>query len=193
MEILNIGSDEESMRYSGNIFTLEELKVTIGVVVASGVVSQSRRRDYWSSYELKKNHLIAKSISRNKFEMIFSSLHFLLSTALPANDRYQKIRILLSKLNKRFLQYAPSTNAFSIDEAMVPYYGRHGCKQRIKGKPIRFGFKLWCVATTLGYALCLQPYPCLAEKPNDSYDFESSGNVVYFFADILKEIRRKVL
>ena len=45
----------ESMRYSGNVFTLEELKVVIGVLVASGVVSQSRRRDYWSSYERKKS------------------------------------------------------------------------------------------------------------------------------------------
>ena len=37
---------------------------------------------------------------------------------------------------------------------MIMYFGRHGCKQHIHGKPIRFGFKAWVAATRLGY--CLQ-------------------------------------
>ncbi|GBP64812.1 PiggyBac transposable element-derived protein 3 [Eumeta japonica] len=41
---------------------------------------------------------------------------------------------------------------YSVDEAMIPYYGRHGCKQHIKGKPIRYGFKAWVGATRLGIA-----------------------------------------
>ena len=31
---------------------------------------------------------------------------------------------------------------YSIDEIMVPYYGRHSSKQYIRGKPIRFGYKV---------------------------------------------------
>ena len=30
----------------------------------------------------------------------------------------------------------PNETYFSIDESMVPYFGRHGCKQYIRGKPI---------------------------------------------------------
>ena len=30
---------------------------------------------------------------------------------------------------------------------MVPYYGRHSCKQFIRAKPIRFRYKLWVLAS----------------------------------------------
>jgi len=178
---------EQTLQYSGDFFSMEELKATLGVIVGSGVVSQSRRRDYWSSCDLKRNLAISDSISQKKFESIFSHLHFVPVDALPSDDKFQKIRILLSKLNKLFLKNAPKTNTFSIDEAMVPYYGRHGCKQHIKGKPVRFGFKMWCIATPGGYALQMQPYPGLAEKPTEGYDFGSSGNVIYFFAKLLRQ------
>ncbi|CAI6371246.1 unnamed protein product [Macrosiphum euphorbiae] len=38
-------------------------------------------------------------------------------------------------------EHTPHQQFHSIDESMVPYFGRHGCKQFIRGKPIRFGFK----------------------------------------------------
>jgi len=47
----------------------------------------------------------------------------------------------------------------SIDESMIPYYGHHGCKQHIHGKPIRFGFKVWSLnGSTDGYCVQLDPY-----------------------------------
>ena len=39
----------------------------------------------------------------------------------------------------------------SIDESMVPYYGRHSSKMFMKAKPIRFGHKLWCMSGGDGY------------------------------------------
>jgi hypothetical protein len=47
---------------------------------------------------------------------------------------------------------------FSIHESMVSYFGRHGCKQYIRGKPIRFGYEFCCGATRLGYISWFQPY-----------------------------------
>ena len=41
---------------------------------------------------------------------------------------------------------------------MIPYYGKHGTKQFIRGKPIRFGFKLWCLTSTEGYLFHTEPY-----------------------------------
>ena len=34
---------------------------------------------------------------------------------------------------------------------MVPYYGHHSCKMFIKGKPIRFGYKIWTLCSSDGY------------------------------------------
>lgn len=39
----------------------------------------------------------------------------------------------------------------SPDESMVPYYGNHGTKQFIRGKPIRWGYKIWMATNRLGY------------------------------------------
>ena len=33
---------------------------------------------------------------------------------------------------------------------MIPYFGRHSCKQFIRGKPIRFGYKIWMLASNTG-------------------------------------------
>ena len=34
---------------------------------------------------------------------------------------------------------------------MAPYIGRHGYKQFMKNKPVKFGYKLWVAATSLRY------------------------------------------
>ena len=49
---------------------------------------------------------------------------------------------------------------------MVPYYGRHSCKQYIQKKPVKFDYKLWVAATPLGY--CIQFY--LFAGKDDSYN-----------------------
>ncbi len=41
---------------------------------------------------------------------------------------------------------------------MIPYYGRHGSKQRIQNKPIRSGYKVWVLAEVLGYVVQFDPY-----------------------------------
>ena len=38
---------------------------------------------------------------------------------------------------------------------MIPYFGRHGSKQFLRGKPIRFGYKIWCLCDRLGYLIQL--------------------------------------
>ena len=178
-EVLNFIVNQTNDYALINLST-EELLVVIGVLLASGIVRQTRRRDFW------RNQVITNSISRNRFEEIFPKLHFVPLTARTQNDKFKKLRALIKLLNDEFLQHAPDTNFFSVDESMVPYFGRHGCKQFIRGKPIRFGFKMWVLATAKGYCVQLQPYPGIAERKEDDYDFVSSGNVVFYFAKILR-------
>ena len=64
----------------------------------------------------------------------------------------------------------------SIDESMVPYYGRHSSKQFIRGKPIRFGFKVWSMNTRLGYLVQCDPYQGASGSFNP--DLGLGGSVV---------------
>ncbi|CAH2109195.1 unnamed protein product [Euphydryas editha] len=56
------------------------------------------------------------------------------------------------------MQFGIFSHNLSIDEEMVPYFGRHGYKMFIKGKPVRFGFKLWCLCSSNGYLYQFIPY-----------------------------------
>ena len=173
--------------YSGEPIQPNELDAVLGVLAASGVVSQTRRRDYWSSNDLKRNVAISRSIGIHRFEKIFSKLHFLPKESQGSKDKFQKVRLLITMLNRRFMAHVPSTNSFSVDESIIPYYGRHGCKQFIRGKPLRFGFKCWVLATSQGYCCHVEPYPGLAEAKSDEYDLGSSSNVVFYLARKLRE------
>lgn len=85
-------------------------------------------------------------------------LHCCDNTNLNSKDRFAKLRPLFDLLNKKFQEYAPIEENHSIDEAMIPYYGGHPCKQFIRGKPIRWGYKFWVGSTRLGYVICFDPY-----------------------------------
>jgi DNA excision repair protein ERCC-6 len=56
------------------------------------------------------------------------------------------------------MKFVPNETYFTFDESMVPYFGRQGCKQYIRGKPIRFGYRSWCGATRLSYICWFQLY-----------------------------------
>ena len=95
-------------------------------------------------------------MSRNRFREIISNLHLADNTQIR-EDRYYKVRVLFEKLNFSFKQYGSFVN-HSVDESIIPYYGQHGTKQFIRGRPIRFGFKLWCIISSKGYLLHAEPY-----------------------------------
>lgn len=116
--------------------------VVIGVIITSGCIPYPRRRMYWSTQEILRNSAIASVIGKNRFEQIFSKLHFVDNNTIDSADKFAKVKPLIETLNENFLSYGPITNAVSVDEAIVPYYGFHGAKQFIKGKPVRFGFKV---------------------------------------------------
>ncbi|KAK3881154.1 hypothetical protein Pcinc_014380 [Petrolisthes cinctipes] len=72
-------------------------------------------------------------------------------------DKFYKVRPLIQHLNQ-VNKPKYSQEFYSIDEVMIPYYGRHSSKQFIKGKPIRFGFKVWAACTADGFLLHAEPY-----------------------------------
>lgn len=69
-----------------------------------------------------------------------------------------KLRPLIDHLNNRFGERFHPEQAMSYDESMISYYGRHPCKQYIRGKPLRYGYKVWCLNTPLGYNAAFEIY-----------------------------------
>ena len=73
------------------------------------------------------------------------------NTSLGPNDKFRKVWPLLDKLNEYCLSNSLPEQTVSNDESMVPYFGRHGCKQFMKSNSVRFGYKLWVAMTPDGY------------------------------------------
>ena len=95
-------------------------------------------------------------MSRNRFREILSNLHLADNTQITDNRNY-KAQVLFEKLDFNFKQYGLFVN-HSVDESIILYYGKHGTKQFIRGKPIRFGFKFWCITSSEGFLLHAEPY-----------------------------------
>lgn len=77
---------------------------------------------------------------------------------LTSNDKFAKVHPLFDLLNIHYMKYTPFLENLSVDESMKPYIGRHPAKQFIRGKPIRYGYKMWCVCDRLGYLLNFDAY-----------------------------------
>ena len=127
-------------------------------------------------------------MSRHRFEEILRFLHMADNNQLQKEDKFAKIRPLVSLLNAKWLAHFPKENFLAVDEAMVPYYGRNRLKQHIHGKPIRFGNKVWCLCTRTGYLVQAIPY----QESTTGYsnpEFGIGGSVVL---DLISELPSEV-
>ena len=68
------------------------------------------------------------------------------------------VRTFYNIINERCLKFRTNSKALSIDEFMLPYYGRNGSKQRIQGKPVCSGYKMCTLAEANGYVIQFDPY-----------------------------------
>lgn len=123
---------------------------------------------------------------RNRFEEISSVIHAADNDNIPENDKLEKLHPLIDDVNKQFIRYAPIEPNVSIDESMIPYYGPHGCKQFIKSKPIRFGYKAWVAALKSGYCLQFDIYQGRKDK-KEKKEMGLGESVVLNFAKLLKQ------
>ena len=129
--------------------TPDEVRGVLAILMISGYVQLPSRRMFWENTDDVHNPAVSSIMSVNRFEEILRYLHFADNKNLAAGDKMAKVRPLYSMLNERFLLFWPPEQELDVDESMIPYYGKHSAKQFIRGKPIRFGFKLWCLNTRL--------------------------------------------
>ncbi|KAF2902195.1 hypothetical protein ILUMI_03989 [Ignelater luminosus] len=96
---------------------------------------------YWEKSPNSTHDLAANAMSRNRFRFIMQNLHCSNNANLDIQDKFLKVEPLIDAMNQSFIDLAPQEKFHNLDESMVPYYGRHGAKQFIRGKPIRWGYK----------------------------------------------------
>ena len=183
-----------SMMYAGSkgkhgfSVSIDEIRVFFAILLISGYSKVPRRRMYWSLESDIRNDAIAGVMTRDRFDDIMRHIHLNDNNNLDVTDKFSKVCPLLAMLNERFLQYFLKQKNLSIDESMIPYYGRHWAKQFIHGKPIPFGFKMWALTTSLGYVLQFEPYQgARGRQAPDNNKLGMGGAVVM---DLLSELTK---
>ena len=97
---------------------------------------------HWEMYLDSQNTIVASLLTRNRFLNVLQYLHLADNSNLNPSDKFSKVKPLLRMMNESCMEnFIPEKN-ISIDESMVPYYRRHGCKQYIQNKPVKFSYKL---------------------------------------------------
>ncbi|KAF9419654.1 hypothetical protein HW555_003932 [Spodoptera exigua] len=75
------------------------------------------------------------------------------------------------------------SKGYTVDESMIPYYGKQYFKQFIRGKPIKFGFKNWVMCASTGY---MTPFSLYTGKSSEKKDFGLGGDVVLTLIELGK-------
>lgn len=143
--------------------TVNELRRFIGIVILSGYHALPEEGHYWNTDPDLGVSVVSESMSLKRFLQIKRFMHLADNTALQQGNKVAKVSPLYDKINENLLQFGVFHNKLSIDESMVPYFGRFGAKMYIKGKPIRYGYKIWCICGADGFPYHLQIYTGKAE------------------------------
>ena len=138
--------------------SVEELKSFMAILLLCDYVIVPRRSMYWEHSEDTHNPVVSSLMSRNRFDSIIQNLHLADNMNLDISDKFAKVREIINHMNDSCLKNFLPQETISIDESMIPYFGRQGAKQYIHGKPIKFGYKMWVAATCQGYCIQFMPY-----------------------------------
>lgn len=155
--------------------SVDVLRCTEAVLLHSGYNSVPRRKMLWESKPDCRNELITNAVRRREVDAMLRSLHFRDNTQIDS-DNYYKVRPIFDNLNKS-ISWFKDNEKFSVDEVMIPYYGRHSSKQYIRGKPVRYGFKVWSLCTSDGAGCWFEPY-CGRSTRVEDHGLGQGPNVV---------------
>ena len=184
----------ETLRYARDVkndqlFSLsdQELKAFIGILLYSGYSPLPSERMYWSNDDDLSRPIVRQAMTRSEYLKIKSYLHVQDNNKQKeSKDRGFKVRPLIEMINKSFQQYGIFESKLAIDEMIVRYYGHNSLKQFIRGKPIRFGYKLWAVCGSDGFCYKFDLY-CGKEERAELRDQPLGTRVVLDMLSVVSD------
>ncbi|XP_025196148.1 piggyBac transposable element-derived protein 3-like [Melanaphis sacchari] len=160
--------------------TEKELYAFLGINFCMGYNKLPSYKLYWNTSEDLHVRSISKAMSRDRFREILSNIHVNDNANLPNNnkDKLYKLRPMIDTLNTIFPEAYYGTRELSVDESMIKFKGRSTIKQYNPMKPIKRGYKLWCIADQNGYILKYSVYQGKNETLEQEFDKYNLGERV---------------
>ena len=159
-----------------------EIKSFLGILYLTGYHTLPTIRSYWWNQSTQECQFVndAMRFERNNWLRQIIRLN---NNNPDKNDKFAKITALNTALNNslKFMQFSIFSHSLSVDEQMIAYYDRHCLKMYKTGKPIRFGYKYWALASVTGYCYSFIPYA--GASANNKADYELGENVVLWLLE----------
>lgn len=163
---------------------LTEIKKFFALIIYMGIVRLPKIADYWSTDKIMGQHFPRTVMSRNRFELLLSMLHFSQRDEENTADRLHRVRELLEVLNENFKKsYTPGED-LCIDESVIPFRGRLIFRQYNKQKRHKYGVKLFKLCTLPGYTYKISIY---SGKQNDDVNTTPTKVVMALCDDLLNK------
>ena len=143
---------------------------------------------FWEEAPDVQHRIVKNAMPRNRFVAILQNLHFCDNTTIDPADKCGKVCPLLGMVRDNLRKHAKLTKCLNIDQLMIPHYGKFGqtLKQRMPLKPIRYGYKVWCLNLQGGYLYDFEVYQGKGSKNEFSDKFGLCPSVVM---GLLKSLR----
>ena len=143
------------------LVNIYEMKKFLGLMFLTGIIRKPTLEDYWSTDRMIETPIYGKVMSRNRFEIILSYLHFNDSEKRSpmCDDRLYKVRPIIDHFVAKFREmYNPHEN-ISIDEGMLSWRGQLGFRVYNPKKPVKYGVKSYVLTDSVNsYCWNLKPY-----------------------------------
>ena len=135
------------------------------MIIHMSLVKKPRIRDYWSTTPIYDSHYASSlHMSRDRFSAILTMLHLnnnesYVPRGNPGHDPLHKVRPIVDHLFKQFSEQYIPLEQLTIDEGICGFRGRVRFRVFIKGKPEKYGIKIYelCEAES-GYACAFEVY-----------------------------------
>jgi len=124
------------------------MKIFLALLFHTGTIRTNRLEYYWKNSELFNLNFFCSHMSRNRFMLILSALHFSHS---ESNNRLNKIENIVNYFNKKMEEvYEPNKNLV-LDESMFFFLSRLVFRQYIKNKRHKYRVKLYMLTKPSGF------------------------------------------
>lgn len=133
----------------------EELLAWFGILILMGLKEFPHIRCYWAKKPFYNCPVISEVMTRRRFEAIIRCVHLVnnedvvTDKSSPEFDKIAKVRWLCESFATLSQALYNNDRVCTVDEIMVPYKGRYcNIRQYMKAKPVKFGVKVWALASS---------------------------------------------
>ncbi|KAK9522077.1 hypothetical protein VZT92_018567 [Zoarces viviparus] len=146
---------EKGKKYSWTDLDTQEFFKYVGLTFFFALVKLDNIQDYWKKRSIFSVPFPANVMPRDRYRVISWNIHMSdperdaendRRKGSPDHDRLFRLKPLLDSIKDACKSFYHPRQNLSVDERMVPPNARAAMLQHMKGKPTKWGFKLFALA-----------------------------------------------